>query len=206
MADENQGKTGSANGASDTTQSPTGNQPPATQGAVNADAVAAKNRELLAEIAKLQAKVKKIDDAEAKAAEEKQRAAGQFDSIIAAKDAELKKLTERVKLQQVGLLCRDAGIIDPDYATVIAPQVEFDADGKPTNAETIIASLKTSKPYLFGRPSQVSKPGTSPHSPAAFRGGNPGTFTREQIRNMSPEEYAKNSDAIKRAAVAGQIK
>jgi hypothetical protein len=205
MADDTTGGAAGASGTTNTTQSPAGNaSEPAAAGDIKA--ILAKNDELLAELKRTKGALKKFEDAHTAADEAKKREEGKFTELLADKDKQLNELRSSLRQQEIKGLCRDAGIIDPDYHLILAQQIEFDADGKPTNADTIITALKTSKPFLFQAPSAASKPGTSPFPPAGFHGGSAGTFTREQIKSMSPEEYSKNRDAIQRAAQAGAIK
>lgn len=205
MADDTQGKAGGASGVPGTTQSPAGNtSSPAEAGDIKA--ILAKNEELLAELRRTKGALKKFEDAHAAEDEAKKKEEGKYSELLADKDKQLNELRSSLRQQEIKGLCRDAGIIDPDYHLILAQQIEFGTDGKPTNAEPIIAALKTNKPFLFQASSTQAKPGTSPFPPAGFHGGGAGVFTREQIRNMSPEEYAKNADAIKKAAQAGTIK
>jgi len=206
MADETQGQAGGASGTTSTTQSPAGStSSPAEAGDIKA--ILAKNDELLTELKRTKSALKKYEDASSAADEAKKKEEGKYSELLADKDRQLSELRSSLRQQEVKGLCRDAGIIDPDYHLILAQQIEFGADGKPTNAEQIITALKTNKPFLFqATTSQQARPGTSSFPPAGFHGGSAGVFTREQIRSMSPEEYAKNADAIKRAAQAGAIK
>lgn len=120
-------------------------------------------------------------------------------------EAAAKTYQARIASYEVRLAAQKLGIIDPDLAALaIQAQLEFEADGTPKNAEKLLRELLAAKPYLAGGAPGAGAAQQQQQRPAAQSGGatNPGaaartgTFTRDQIANMSPSDYAANRDAI----------
>lgn len=126
-----------------------------------------------------------------------------------ATDAEAanKAYQARIASYAVQIAAQKLGIIDPELAALaIQAQLEYEPDGTPKNAEKLLKDLLVAKPYLAGgqagaaqqqRPPAQSGGATNPGG-----GARPGVFTREQVRAMSPQEYAANRDAIRQQMAA----
>lgn len=194
---------------------PTGNTPPAQAAGTDSQAsqtddIAALRRELEAtrkEAATHRTKLKAFEDAQAAADAAKlsdlEKASKRADAAEAAAAAYRAKVIDyEVRLQAQALK-----IVDPELAALaVQPKLEFDDSGNPTNAEALLKELTKQKPWLLEQAAQNQRP------PASSGGAtNPGasartgTFTREQINRMTPQEYAANRTAIMDAMSKGQL-
>lgn len=172
-----------------------------------------KNRELLSELKKWQAKAKKYEtEAEARERESLEKDK-KFEALYekekaraAQKEAEALKLSREMTLKEKAL---SAGI-SPKYLKFVTPQlnsVEWGEDG-PVGIEEFFAGLKAEAPLFFG--TEPQEPTVKPQ--VRIDGGKPGltgaglqTFTRDQIKNMSPAEFKEKEKEIDRQYAAGLI-
>lgn len=120
-----------------------------------------------------------------------------------AAQAATEKANQRLIRAEVKVLAKDLGIVDPEAAFALADlsKVQVAEDGTVSGVREALEALAKAKPYLIGKSGQVgsgSNPGTST--------GNAQTFTREQLRSMSPEEIDKNWAAIQKQMEAGTLK
>jgi len=153
-------------------------------------------------------KLKAIEDAQLSEAQKLERRATEAEASVKAYQA-------RVAGYEVRLAAQRLGIIDPDLAALaIRDQLEYEDDGTPKNADKLLADLLKAKPYLAGGGAQQGQGQAQGQRPPASSGGatNPGSgaragvFTREQIRRMTPAEYAQNQQAIFEAMKNGQVR
>ncbi len=127
-----------------------------------------------------------------------------LEARAAAAEAQLATYRQRAAQYAVQLAAQRLGVIDPEVAAaLIGPRLEYADDGTPTTHESLLADLVKAKPYLVahGAPPVASGGPTSPG--AAARAG---TYTREQIRTMSPREFAAQEQAIMEAMQRGDIR
>ena len=106
-------------------------------------------------------------------------------------------LRERTRVSQLSLALQAAGVRDPDYARIVRDAVKFDADDKPEGLDEYLTALRESKPWLFA---DVTRGGTVTTPPAGGGGGQK-TITREELRRMSPAEYAAHRKEILAAKI-----
>ncbi len=109
----------------------------------------------------------------------------------------------RIASYEVRMVASKLGIIDPELAAMaIQAQLEYESDGTPKNAEKLLRELLTAKPYLAASGGAGATTTTTRGTAQSGGATNPGaaartgTFTREQVAQMSPAEYAANRDAI----------
>lgn len=185
-ADQSAGATDSSNTSADNKQTGgTGDKPKSfTQEEVNS--LLAKERKTFE---------KKTADAEAKAKlSEDER-----------KDAELAEaraaLRERDARDTVTEQAGKAGVKNAKlFYNAYKSELEFDDKGNVTNLKDVLASAKTESPELF----------TATPTPSGSADGgegnntNTGGLTKEQIEKMSPDEIAKNMDAIDKFLASGK--
>jgi hypothetical protein len=108
------------------------------------------------------------------------------------------------------------GLIDPDLALLaIKSQIVYNDDHEPTNVAELLTGLKASKAFLFGGAAAATAhaaspqvPAGSPTNPAAGSGAaaTPSSFTRAQLKAMTPAEYEKNQVAINEALRQGLVR
>lgn len=136
------------------------------------------------------------DDLKAKAA--------RLDEIEAANKTELEKLQEELAAEKtkatslaerarraavraaVVAEAQRAGAVDPDAVLAMLPEdaVTIGDDDQVTGADAAVKALLEAKPYLVGKPTRPS-PGSANGGP---RGDQPAQWTREDLKNKSPEQ------------------
>ena len=121
---------------------------------------------------------------------------------LRAKLAEAEKtaetLRERNRTTQLSLALTQAGVRDPDYVQIARGAIKFSAEDKPEGVDEYVQTLKTAKPWLFA---DVNRGGTVTTPPAGGGGGGQKTITREELRRMSPAEYAAHRKEILAAKI-----
>lgn len=119
-------------------------------------------------------------------------------SKLAEAEKNAETLRERNRITQLSLALTTAGVRDPDYARIVRDAVKFDADDKPEGLDEYLTALRESKPWLFA---DVNRGGTVTTPPAGGGGGGQKTITREELRRMSPAEYAAHRKEILAAKI-----
>lgn len=129
----------------------------------------------------------------------------QVQEAQAAAQAATEKANQRLIRAEVKVAAAALGIVDPDAALALADlsKVQVADDGTVSGVKEALEALAKAKPYLIGKPGQAALGSGS--NPGANT-GNTQTFTREQLRSMSPEEIDKNWAAIQRQMEAGTLK
>jgi len=128
---------------------------------------------LLKENMAFKKKLKSLEEAQAKAEEDKLKEKGEFQTLAAREKERADKLESSLKLSRLEMLAVKEGIIDTDLLKLAdISKISFE-DGKIIGAEDIIAELKTSKPYAFGQPQTATKPSNLP-KPNGQNAGNTG--------------------------------
>ena len=86
-----------------------------------------------------------------------------------------------------------------EYVEVIYPMAEWNESGGLVGSEALFKNLKETKPALFSEPKKTTTDSTK--APLTKTGEH--IFTREEIQDMSREDYNKNEATIKRQERAG---
>ena len=117
-------------------------------------------------------------------------------SKLAEAEKAAETLRERTRVSQLSLALQAAGVRDPDYARIVRDAVKFDADDKPEGLDAYLTTLRESKPWLFA---DAEKKGTVglPGKAGTARS----TITREELRRMTPAEYAAHRQEILAAKI-----
>lgn len=102
-------------------------------------------------------------------------------------DSDTVALTERIVRYEVERQAAKLGIIDPDAAAQLIDwdTLEYDEDGTPKNADTLLKDLLKSKPYLAGKIAQTAGGATNPGRASA----NTAQLSWDIITKMTPEQY-----------------
>lgn len=134
--------------------------------------------------------------------EKKKQNMSEVEKLIAERDEAINKVNERMKTANEKLLKADfksvaneLGIVDSDVAFMLIDKTELQDEDGNVNVEEMKKSLETlisQKPYLKGQ-TQQQQFANLPGSPA-FK--NSGTLTKEQLRQMKPEQIAKLSQEV----------
>jgi len=161
----------------------------------NRDTILAEKKGLQAENAKL---LKKIEAAETKTLEEQNKYKELYEKETEKTKALTAKLETNTRMSAFNKAAAVAGM-DAEYSEIFFPQAEFDDSGVLQNSEALFAKLKETKPALFSSPQKIS---TDPAKPTVFKPGEH-IYSREEIRNMPPEEYKKNRETIQAQECAG---
>lgn len=127
---------------------------------------------------------KKADDAEAKS-----KLAEDERTKLELKEAN-EKLAERDRRDAAIEEAGKAGVKNPRlFYNAYKDELEFDDKGKSSNITQVLESAKSESPELFG----VAAGGSADGGDGK---GHQATFTLDQVRNMSPDEYLKNEAEI----------
>ena len=120
---------------------------------------------------------------------------------LRAKLAEAEKaaetLRERNRMAQLSLALATAGVRDPDYVQIARGAIKFSDEDRPEGVDEYVTALRTAKPWLFA---DTTKGGTVTTPPKGGGGGQK-TITREELRRMSPAEYAAHRKEILAAKI-----
>jgi hypothetical protein len=121
----------------------------------------------------------------------------QYDAATkVATSAQSRILNYEVRLQAVTM-----GIVDPDAAAqllhVVGP-IEYDAEGNPTNVETLLKGLLKAKPYLAGKQAPPSNGGGATNPERSRTTGLP-TLSHAYIASLKPSDYNQMSDEQRQA-------
>src|SRR5258708_1421788 len=103
-------------------------------------------------------------------------------------DSDTSALTERIVRYEVERQAARLGIIDPDAAAQLIDwdALEYDEDGTPRNADTLLKDLLKAKPYLAGKAAPSTAGGaTNPGRASA----NTAQLSWDIITKMTPEQY-----------------
>ena len=164
-------------------------------------AAAAENAKLKAELDKFrEAQMTEQERKDKKAAEDAQRAE-QATSVL--RQERLERQIER-HARQLNIVDEEAAVRLLDHG-----QIEFDADGRPTNVKDLLDALVAAKPYLVGQATAATQEAARatassgrPAAPARGAAGS-GTFTTSQIQDRA--FWEANRDAIMTAYNEGRI-
>ena len=118
-------------------------------------------------------------------------------SKLAEAEKNAETLRERNRITQLSLALTTAGVRDPDYVQIARGAIKFSDEDKPEGVDEYVQTLKASKPWLFA---DVTRGGTVTTPPAGGGGGQK-TITREELRRMSPAEYAAHRKEILAAKI-----
>jgi hypothetical protein len=117
---------------------------------------------LLKENMAFKKKLKALEEAQAKAEEDKLKEKGEFQTLAAREKERAEKLESSLKLARLEMLAVKAGIVDPDLLKLAdLSKVSFE-DGKIIGAEEAIEELKAAKPYAFSTGHTEQKPTNLP--------------------------------------------
>ncbi len=102
-------------------------------------------------------------------------------------DSDTSALTERIVRYEVERQAQRLGIIDPDAAAQLIDwdALEYDEDGTPRNADTLLKDLLKNKPYLAGKAAATAGGATNPGRGAA----NTAQLSWDVITHMKQAEY-----------------
>ena len=118
-------------------------------------------------------------------------------SKLAEAEKNAETLRERNRITQLSLALTTAGVRDPDYVQIARTAIKFSDEDKPEGVDEYVQALKTAKPWLFA---DTNRGGTVTTPPAGGGGGQK-TITREELRRMSPAEYAAHRKEILAAKI-----
>jgi hypothetical protein len=109
----------------------------------------------------------------------------------------------KVRRSEVRRVLATAGCIDVDIAATAGDFSELAVtdDGDVEGLEKAVTAFRTAHPALFA----TKRPTGSADAGSVTGGGAPASFTPAQIKAMTPEEYARNREAIFEAMAAGRI-
>ena len=129
----------------------------------------------------------------------------QVEEAKTAAQAATEKANQRLIRAEVKVLAKDLGIVDPDAAFALADlsKVQVAEDGTVSGVMDALEALVKAKPYLVGKAGQGGVGSGS--NPGAGAGGAQ-TFTREQIKRMTPDEINANWATIQKQMEAGTLK
>ena len=176
-------------------------EPGSGNGGADVAGLKAKIEELLTEKKSIAAKLAKAEQAEQKRIEEEAKKRGDFEALVTAREAELAEARERIKLMQIESKAKDAGLIDADYLSLIAGQVDDDM----ANLPEIMAELREKKPYLFRQQQTAPLPPNVDRSKGSHP--QPGkVFHVNDVASMSQAEYEKHREQILESHRLGGLK
>jgi hypothetical protein len=201
MADENKGAAAGQDASADAS---TGQPDPATQGEGNVEGLVAKNKELLGELKKWQAKAKAAESKADKETEAKLKEDGKLKELLDKKEAELSARTDRVRRAELKAAALKYDLLDDEYIDVLMKRVEFDENDTPQNLDDVFKELREKKPFLFKQDAKEI-PGTANKGASGWKPGGK-HFTVSEINAMTPDERDKNWLEIQRQMGAGLIK
>lgn len=163
---------------------------------------------LLKENMAFKKKLKALEEAQAKAEEDKLKQNGEYQTLAAREKERADKLESSLKFAKLEALAIKEGIIDTDLLKLAdMGKITFE-DGKITGAEEIIAELKASKPYAFGtqqatKPNNLPKPNgqhASTGAPATFADWDKmPTVDKYEWASKHPSEFQALCEAAKGA-------
>ena len=129
--------------------------------------------------------------------EPKATEAEQLRAKLAEAEKAAETLRERNRMTQLSLALAQAGVRDPDYVQIARGAIKFSDEDKPEGVDEYVTALRTAKPWLFA---DTTKGGTVTTPPKGGGGGQK-TITREELRRMSPAEYAAHRKEILAAKI-----
>ena len=161
-------------------------------------------RRLRSEGQALRKRLKAFEDAQAQAEAakltEQERLQKHAADLQSKYDADTAALTERIVRYEVERQASKLNIVDPDAAAKLIDwsSLEYDEDGTPTNAETLLKDLLKARPWLAstqqGKPAASSGGATNPSRSAAATTG----LSWDIITKMTTEQYNARRDEIMR--------
>ena len=138
-----------------------------------------------------EARAKEFDDFKAQQETDKlsesERWQKQATDLQSKYDSDTSALTERIVRYEVERQAQRLGIIDPDAAAQLIDwdALEYDEDGTPKNADTLLKDLLKNKPYLAGKAASTAGGATNPGRGSA----NTAQLSWDIITKMTPEQY-----------------
>lgn len=160
------------------------------------------------ELAAQAAKAKELEEAQAKAEEERAKQNGEFEKLAETKSAEAEKwkgqFQSAVTNNAIIQAAVKAGISDPDAAVKLIERggIKLNDDGTVEGVEDAVKSLIESKPYLKGTAPAVNS-GGGPANPDPNGTGTPPAFTRSQIEDH--KFYTEHQAEIDKAVDEGRV-
>lgn len=130
---------------------------------------------------------------------EQERLAKHANDLQAKYDADTSALTERIVRYEVERQASKLGIVDPDAAAKLIDwsALEYDEDGTPTNAETLLKDLLKARPWLANtQQSKVTPSSGGATNPSRTAAANSG-LSWDAISKMTSEQYnARRSEIM----------
>ena len=118
-------------------------------------------------------------------------------SKLAEAEKTTETLRERNRITQLSLALTTAGVRDPDYVQIARGVVKFSAEDTPEGVDEYVTALRASKPWLFADAERMGTVGL----PGKAGGAGRNTITREELRRMTPAEYAAHRKEILAAKI-----
>jgi hypothetical protein len=198
MPDETTPANAQAANASDTSAQAATQTTPDAQAADGQEPITLEEaRRLRSEGQALRKRLKAFEDAQAQAEAakltEQERLQKHASDLQAKYDSDTSALTERIVRYEVERQASKLGIVDPDAAAKLIDwsALEYDEDGTPTNAETLLKDLLKARPWLAqaqqGKAAPSSGGATNPSRTAAS--SNAGGLSWDAISKMTSEQY-----------------
>jgi hypothetical protein len=149
-------------------------------------------------------------DAETAKLTELDKATRRATQLEQERDQVISKFRDRLARSAIQLAATKLNIIDPEVATaLITNEIEYDADGEPTNIDALLRKLVERKPYLIQSSATPTPrlPATNPGRGTATTPTNPthAPLSMELIQGMSASQYAARAREI-RAFLAKQTR
>ncbi len=192
------------------TQSVTPGQDPEGEGeAFDAERAMSLIRKLRQEAKEATAQMKELEQlrAEKKAADEaklseQERQANRIKQLEAEVEHERTERQERTNRYEVQLHAAKLGIVDPEAAVKLLDwgQLEYDADGRPSDVDKALKQLVKDRPYLAGAPAaQVAA------TNGATRASTPGSRVYTAAELADRAFYVAHRDDIVKAMREGRV-
>lgn len=158
------------------------------------------------ELRESQANLKKLQDEQVKAGEKSLEDQKKFEELANKRGERVTQLETELQNNKIDQALTNKlvpeGVVDLEAALKLADRskIKVDSNGNITGVDDALASLKTDKAYLFGKPGQPQVGGpTNPQNPPS----GPAKFKRSQLRD--PVFYQEHRDEILAAQKAGLI-
>lgn len=190
---------GGAEGATESNKDDSKNQ---TSNQDDLKGLLAKRDELLKETKTLKAKLEKIESDRADADKKRLAEEGKYKELLEVERKEKELLKTSLINQRKEVALERAAIKAGFNAKFIKllDDAEFDDDGNLKNADQYFASKKTELPEAFGVTGSAGKfNNNSPTKTFSSNAQSVAAF-KQELNDMSPEDYAKNREAIRARA------
>ena len=141
---------------------------------------------------------------------ETERAANRLKELETQQQTWQRERQELLTRQEVERQARKLNLVDEEaaYRLLDTASIEYDASGKPSNVDALLAQMAESRPWLKGsagaqQGASVPTSNASVTNPARPAAGQQGVFTTNQIANRA--FYEANREAIMQAAREGRV-